>query len=458
MFDMSLYDESMSAGSSSAQAESHNIFMRGLAKFIRQSPTSFHAAYTGATYLEAAGFHRVDPAQPWPNTPGCYYLMRDGALIAWDVPANATRFSIIGCHTDSPAFQLKPTPQATTADGWGRLNFEVYGGMLPNSWLDRDLGLAGRLVTLEGEETLVSTGPLVRIPQLAIHLDRSAREQLHLDLEDHLQGVWTVDDPDADIMEVLAHEAGWESHDIAGWDIFTYDTQGPARLGADRQFFVSGRQDNLLSVYAGLWALIDSATGKADAVITDPRENKVKATENTSNCVRVLAAFNHEEVGSGSAVGAAGPLLEQVLERISGAIKAGNEHYRRMLAASTCLSSDVAHSVHPNYADRHDPHTRPVMGRGPVLKINANQRYSTDAVGHALWKRALRDAGVKSQAFVSKNSIPCGSTIAPLTATRLGITTVDVGAPILSMHSAREMCHSDDQVSMSRTMRSYYML
>lgn len=412
------------------------------ASFIEASPSSFHAAAEAARQLTHAGFSGVDEAAPWPGAPGNYFLVRDGAIVAWAVPeslADGAGFSIWGCHTDSPALKLKPTPDRTTSDGWGQLCVEVYGGALFNSWLDRELILAGVLYDRAGKRHLVRTGPIARVPQLAIHLDRNANQALTLDPQQHLQPIWTVDEPPASILHRLAREAGLAGKDdITGFDLLTATAQGPERFGSHDQFLAAGRQDNLSSVYAGLRAMM--------AYGADP----------SSESVTVFAAFDHEEIGSGTRSGAAGPLLEDVLRRTAAALGRDADGVARMIAASTCISADAGHSVHPNYPGVHDPETRPALGRGPLLKINANQRYATGGQGAALWARVCSAAGVSWQSFVSNNAIPCGSTIGPITATRLGILTVDVGIGLLSMHSAREMSHVDDALALSRAAERYF--
>lgn len=412
-----------------------------LGEYVAASPSSFHAARAAADRLAAAGFTEVAEDQDWPAAPGRYVVVRDGAFIAWIVPEGAepgTGFNIFGTHTDSPTFKLKPSP-TTGKFGWLQAGVEVYGGPLLNSWLDRELELAGRLVTLDGVEHLVATGPLLRFPQLAIHLDRAVNEGLKLDKQQHMNPVWGLGDPStADLLGLLAAKAGVDREEIGGYDVVAADTQ-PARVfGADGEFFASGRLDNLSSVHAGLRALEAAAESK------------------TGGAIAVLAAFDHEEVGSGSRSGAAGPFLEDVLARINAGLGADAMQAQRAFAASFCISADAGHAVHPNYAERHDPANRPVLNGGPLLKINANQRYTTDAPGAAYWAGLCRRAGVPYQEFVSNNSIPCGSTIGPLTATRLGIRTIDVGIPLLSMHSAREMAGVNDPFQLSRAAEAFF--
>ncbi|WP_426764888.1 M18 family aminopeptidase [Pseudarthrobacter sp. 1G09] len=409
--------------------------IQDLGAFVSASPSSFHAAHEAGRRLADAGFTRLDELEPWDGGAGRYFIIRDGALIAWVVPEHAgptTGFHILGAHTDSPSFKLKPKP-TTGAYGWLQAGVEVYGGPLLNSWLDRELRLAGRLVMLDGTEHLAATGPLLRFPQLAIHLDRAVNDGLTLDKQRHMNPVWGLGNPaDFDVLRVLASSVEGASVDparIGGYDVVIADTQAPAVFGGSGEFFASGRLDNLSSTHAGLAALIAHASsGSADAAAP----------------IAVLAAFDHEEIGSNSRSGACGPILEDVLVRISDGLGASVSQRRQALAASFCVSADAGHAVHPNYAERHDPANHPVLNGGPLLKINANQRYATDAPGAALWARLCGEAGVPYQEFVSNNAIPCGSTIGPLTATRLGIRTVDVGVALLSMHSARELCGVED--------------
>jgi len=413
-----------------------------LAGFITAAPSSYHAAAEAGRRLADAGFSRLDEAADWDTDgdgPGRHFVQRDGSVVAWVLPATAgptTPFRIVGAHTDSPGFKLKPRP-TVGSHGWLQVGVEVYGGPLLNSWLDRELELAGRLVTRGGAEHLVRTGPFMRIPQLAIHLDRGVNDGLTLDKQRHTAPVFGVGDPaQADVVGHLASLAGLDGGDVAGYDVTTVDTAAPARFGLGDVLFAAGRMDNLTSVHAGLRALVDAATGDADHI-------------------SVLAAFDHEELGSVSRSGASGPMLGDVLTRIGAGLGASPAQQLQAYAGSWCVSSDAGHAVHPNYPERHDPANRPVPGGGPLLKLNANQRYATDAAGAALWARACVSAGVPFQEFVSSNAIPCGSTIGPLTAARLGIRVVDVGAPLLSMHSARELGHVDDLAALAAALGAF---
>lgn len=429
-----------------------------LGAYVSASPSSFHAVHEAARRLDGAGFTALNELQAWdgaangageaapPAAEGKYYVIRDGALISWVVPAGAgptTGFNILGAHTDSPSFKLKPKP-TTGKFGWLQAGVEVYGGPLLNSWLDRELQLAGRLVMRDGTQHLTATGALLRFPQLAIHLDRAVNEGLTLDKQQHMNPVFGLGDPaGADLLGLLAARVPGAEVDpaqIGGYDVVIADTQAPAVFGANNEFFASGRLDNLSATHAGLTALIAHAG--------TPRPQGAP--------IAVLAAFDHEEIGSASRSGACGPLLEDVLVRISDGLGASASQRRQAFAASFCVSADAGHAVHPNYPERHDPANRPVLNGGPLLKINANQRYATDAAGAAFWATLCTDAGIPYQEFVSNNVMPCGSTIGPLTATRLGIRTVDVGVALLSMHSARELCGVEDPHRLATVTQAFF--
>jgi len=420
-------------------AASTTAYIDDFADFIAASPSSYHAAAEAARRLDEGGFTRLSESDEWPSEPGRRYILRDGAVVAWVQPEGAgatTPFRILGAHTDSPGFKLKPKP-TIDSHGWLQAGVEVYGGPLLSSWLDRELELAGRLVTRDGTEHLVRTGPFLRIPQLAIHLDRDANTGLTLDRQRHLTPVFGVGEPGtADLLEHLAGLAGLSGTDVAGYDLLTVDSQAPVRFGQDLALFAAGRMDNLSSVHAGLVAIL--AAGESDEI-------------------SVLAAFDHEELGSETRSGASGPLLDDILTRIGAGLGASVSQRLRAYAESWCVSADAGHSVHPNYPEKHDPANRPVAGGGPLLKINASQRYATDAGGAALWDRTCAQAEVEYQEFVSNNTVPCGSTIGPLTATRLGIRTVDVGIPLLSMHSARELCHVNDPIALSAAIAAFFV-
>lgn len=398
--------------------------------FIAESPSPYHAVTAAARRLETAGFTRIAEADRWADGGGGRYLIRGGALVAWWQPGGVEPhqpFRIVAAHTDSPNLRVKPLPDAGAA-GWRQVAVEIYGGVPLNTWLDRDLGLSGRLVLHGGAERLVLIDrPIARVPQLAIHLDRAVNDGLTLDRQAHLSPLWGVGPREhGAFLDVVAAEAGVDAAAVAGFDLMFHDVTPPAYLGPDRGLVAAGRLDNLSSVHAGVAALVAAAARQPTGVVP------------------VLAAFDHEEVGSVSTTGAGGPLLRAVLERLVGVRGGDAEDCHRAFAGSACLSCDLGHAVHPNYPERHEPGHTPMVNAGPLLKVNNNQRYATDAPGRALWTAACDQAGVPWQPYVARNSIPCGTTIGPITAGQLGVTTVDAGVAALSMHSARELCGADD--------------
>jgi aspartyl aminopeptidase len=408
-----------------------------LRAFLDASPSPFHAARTAAVRLGDAGFVEVGLGDDWTDLPPDGFVVDGGSVVAWRNPAAAgttAPFRLAGAHTDSPCLRVKPNPDDSFL-GWKQLNVEVYGGILNNSWLDRDLGIAGRLTLADGSTVLVDVDRgVARVPQLAVHLDRSVNDSLKLDPQQHLRPVWGVGSAGrGDFADWIAEQAG--SAAPAFWELCLYDVQPSAVLGAGRELLAGGRLDNQLSCWAAVSALIAAAPVAAIATVV---------------------LNDHEEVGSSSTTGAAGPLLERVLERHVSARGGGRVDFLRALAGSLCVSADNAHAVHPNYAERHDPDHRPMVNAGPAIKINSNQRYATSSATAAAFQRACEEANVAWQVFVSRNNMPCGSTIGPITATRLGIATVDVGIPQLSMHSARELCGVDDPPALAAALRAFF--
>lgn len=415
-----------------------------LMTFLAASPTPYHAVANAAERLEKAGFRQVAETDAWDATAGGKYVLRGGAIIAWYVPEGAaphTPFRIIGAHTDSPTLRVKPRPDSG-AHGWRQVAVEIYGGPLLNSWLDRDLGLAGRLSLRDGSTRLVDVDrPLLRVPQLAIHLDRSVTSDgLKLDKQRHMQPVWGMGDDvrDGDLIAFLEETAGLPSGEVTGWDLMVHPVEPPAYLGRDRELVAGPRMDNLLSVHAGTAALA-----------------AVAGQDSGLDFIPVLAAFDHEENGSQSDTGADGPLLGDVLTRSVFARGGSYEDRARAFAGTVCLSSDTGHAVHPNYAERHDPTHHPRVDGGPILKVNVNNRYATDGSGRAVFAAACEKADVPFQSFVSNNAMPCGTTIGPITAARHGIRTVDIGVAILSMHSARELCGANDPFLLANALVAF---
>jgi aspartyl aminopeptidase len=418
--------------------------LRGMLDFIDRSPSPFHAAAEAASSLDRAGFAEVHEVDAWPAGPGRRYLRRGGSLVAWATDEGhspTAGFRIIGAHTDSPNLRLKPHADAGRA-GYRQLAVEVYGGALLNSWLDRDLGLSGR-VAVRGqhgpEERLVLVDrPLFRVPQLAIHLDREISSQgLLLNAQQHLSPVMGLGDVSpGDVRALVATEAEVAPDDVLAWDLMLHDVTPSRLVGVDEELVSAPRLDNLCSSWAGLEALA--------SLLDEPPAH-----------VPVLVLFDHEEIGSTSDRGAASSLLPAVLERVVHGLGGAGDDRRRALAASLCLSADMAHATHPNYADRHEPGHQIQLNGGPVLKVNSNLRYASDAASGAAFVLACEQAGVPLQRYAHRSDLPCGSTIGPLTAAQLGVRTVDVGAPQLAMHSARELCGSLDPTWYASAMAAF---
>ena len=400
-----------------------------LCAFIDASPSPFHAARTVVGRLTAAGFAELDESAAFPTAPGGYVVRRGGSVLAWSAsgrPPAETGFRVVAGHTDSPNLRIKPQPDVDRV-GYRQLGVEVYGGPLLNSWLDRDLGLSGRL-SVRGrggaEPVLVRVDePVLRVPQLAIHLDRDVNAGLTLNPQLHLAPVWADASGGPGFRDWLAGVAGVDAADLLAWDLMTHDLTPARPLGRDGEFLAAPRLDNQATCHAGTTALIAAAEDSGGPARPVP----------------VLALFDHEEVGSGSERGAQSTLLTATLERIVAAAGGDRADYLRAMALSVVGSADMAHATHPNYPERHDPQHMVQLNGGPVLKTNAKLRYATDALGAGDFLLACEQAGVPCQVFVSRNDMPCGSTVGPMTAALTGARTVDFGAPMLSMHSAREL-------------------
>jgi aspartyl aminopeptidase len=416
-----------------------------LMRFVDRSPTPYHAVAETARRLREAGFEALQEADPWSLSPGDrrFVVRGDGSLVAFEAGRTSAvdaGFRVLGAHTDSPNLRLKPLADAE-AHGYRQLAVEPYGGVLLHTWLDRDLSIAGR-VALRGDglprTVLIDFGrPLLRIPSLAIHLHREVNhEGLKLNAQTHLAPVTGLEGAPR-LTELLASELRAQGHgdlradDVVGFDLALYDVQPAAVCGARGEFVTASRLDNLASCHAALCALLDaSASGPGDGT-------------------RMVVLYDHEEVGSRSAQGAGGTLLSDALERVVTGWKGGEpQGLSRAVARSVLASVDMAHAVHPNYADRHEPGHRPVIGRGPVLKRNANQSYATDARTAGLIQQLGEAAGAGLQHFVARSDLGCGSTIGPISAARVGMATVDLGNPLLSMHSCREMAGTADVAPM----------
>ncbi|MCA9514011.1 MAG: M18 family aminopeptidase [Myxococcales bacterium] len=425
---------------------------RDLLAYIDASPTPYHCVAETARQLDAAGFTRLAEGEAWPvELGGAYYVARGGNVIAFRVgtkaPAEAG-FRLLGAHTDSPNLRVKPEPDVRKA-GYAGLAVETYGGILDYTWLDRDLGLAGRVaVAGEGgdrfETRLVDVRrPILRIPSLAIHLNRGYKDDgLKLNAQQHLPpmlglaGAKDKDGPGA-LRRLVGEALGVDAGRVLSWDLALCDTVPCAVGGIDEELVFAPRLDNQASCHASLAALL--AAG--EAAVT-----------------QVIGLYDHEEVGSGSTEGADGPLMEWTLRRLAAAFapeRAETESLARAVSRSFQVSADMAHAVHPNYEDRHESGHKPMLNGGPVIKINVNQRYATSSEGAALFEALAREVEVPLQKFVNRTDLACGTTIGPITAAKLGIRTVDVGNPMLSMHSIREQAGTLDHPRMIAVMTRF---
>ena len=421
-------------------------YLDDLFSYINQAPTPYHAVAGSVTVLSGRGFQRLRHDDSWETLdPGSYYVIRnDASLIAFTLthsPQIGMPLRMAGAHTDSPGLKLKPNP-AQVHHGCVQLGVEVYGGALLAPWFDRNLSIAGRVSWSRNDGPLQCSlidfkRAVATIPSLAIHLDRDVNSTRSIDKQtDLVPLVMLSDDSSApDFPALLATELARQdpaSADatILAFDLFFYDTQPLCRVGLNGEFITGSRLDNLLSCHALVQAMVQNETRQ--------------------NCLIVLN--DHEEVGSLSTAGAQGPFLQNVLERLfpDPALR------QRVVGNSLFVSVDNAHAVHPNFAGKHDPHHLPRLNRGPVIKTNANQRYATNALTAALFRRFCAQAEVPCQQFVMRNDLACGSTIGPLTAAETGVPTVDVGVPQLAMHSIRETVGHLDGWHLLRAMTTFF--
>ena len=411
-------------------AESALAATRDLIAFIDASPTPYHAVAEVVRRLEAKGYQPLDEREAWSIQAGDRrYVVRSGAtVVAFEAGADAPSdggFLLVGAHTDSPNFRIKPKPDVKSA-GYRQVGVEVYGGVLYTTWMDRDLSIAGRVSLATGESRLVDfRRALCRMPNVAIHLNRSVnKDGLVLNPQKHMLPMLSTAESELGFVDLVAKQIDEAPDAIAGFDLCVYDLQGGSVGGVDNEFLFSARVDNLASCHAAVEALLGSG-------------------EPTSP-TRVVALYDHEEIGSQSDAGAKSRFLSSVLERVAQAYGGGSQAVDRAFARSLLVSADMAHAVNPNYVDKHDKQHQPKLGAGPVIKINASQSYATDGPAAAVFEQACKEGGFSAQRFVSRADMPCGSTIGPISAARMGIRTVDVGNPMLSMHSCREVCGTAD--------------
>jgi aspartyl aminopeptidase len=420
-------------------------FNEDLMAFLAASPTPFHAVDTMASRLLQVGFQRLEEADDWQLTPGGHYFVtrNESSIIAFiygkqDLATAGVR--MVGAHTDSPCLKVKPHPELVR-QGYFQLGVEVYGGALLNPWFDRDLSLAGRVSYRDTQGVLKSClvnfeKPIAIIPSLAIHLDREANNQRSINPQQHIPPVLMQvnEDTKPDFREVLKQHLSQQAINdvdkVLDYELSFYDVQPPALVGLEQNFLASARLDNLLSCYIGLQSLLNA--------------------DGEQSCL--LVCNDHEEVGSASACGAQGPMLEQLLARwIPDA-----QQRLRAIDRSMMISADNAHAIHPNYADKHDSNHGPQINAGPVIKVNANQRYATNSETSAVFRNLCDKVDVPVQAFVTRTDLACGSTIGPITASEVGVKTLDIGVPTFAMHSCRELGGVEDSYNLNRVLSAFF--
>lgn len=395
---------------------------KDLCDYIAKSPTPFHATKTLLELFLDNGFKQLNEVDDWAVESNSAYVItrNDSSIIAFRTGQDFERgFQMLGAHTDSPCLRIKPNPEIKK-HGYTQLGVEVYGGALLHPWLDRELSIAGRVsgITNDGElfhDLIDFERPIAIIPNLAIHLDRDANTKRAINPQNHLPIIiGQGDDIDfkALLLEQLAAQGRDDAQQVLEFELSCYDVQKPGLVGLNQEFVCASRIDNLLSTYIAARAILDTNTEQASLFIST----------------------DHEEVGSASACGAQGPFLKSVLQRLTDSPSSMTQ----LITRSTMVSCDNAHGIHPNYADKHDQNHGPLLNAGPVIKINSNQRYASNSISSAKFKRICDKLDIPVQTFVTRSDMGCGSTIGPITATELGIETLDIGAPQWAMHSVRE--------------------
>ena len=423
-------------------------FNQDLLNFLGSSPTPFHAVEIMASQFLSSGFVRLNEADCWRLVAGGRYFVtrNDSSIIAFTMGYGdiaESGFRMTGAHTDSPCLKVKPSPEIIKC-GYYQLGVEVYGGVLLNPWFDRDLSMAGRVSYLTAQGSLGNAlidfkSPIAVIPSLAIHLDNNANKNRTINPQKDLPPLLFLSENsnqsgfhDLLLQQLLEQDRSSDVAKILDYEISLYDTQPPALIGLHKEFIASARLDNLLSCYTLMSSLIKSGT-------------------DNQHC-NLMVCSDHEEVGSASACGAQGPFLESVLSRICGV----GENQIRALDRSVMISADNAHGVHPNFSEKHDANHGPILNEGPVIKMNANQRYASNSETAALFRHLCEQVQVPVQSFVVRSDMGCGSTIGPITASGIGIKTLDIGVPTFAMHSIRELAGHRDAYSLYQVLQQFY--
>ncbi len=409
-----------------------------LIDFLYDSPSACHGVKATQKILNENGFIEIKESDKWDlKAKGKYYVVKnDSALIAFEIGSGnieETGLRLIGAHTDVPGFRIKPNPQMLSEGKYIKLNTEAYGGPILHTWFDRPLSIAGK-VSLRGksplkpETRLVNINkPLLIIPSLAIHMNREVNEGFKINKQvDTIPLLGLINEKlekEDYLMNLLADELKVNKEDILNFELGLYEYEKGMLIGMNEELISSGRFDDLWMVYAGIRALIDSSENEA---------------------TKVMICIDNEEIGSLTAEGANSTLLNNILERIAIGLGKNKEEYYRALANSIMISADLAHAVHPNLGSKHDPTNRPILEGGPVLKIAASGSYSTDSFNGAIFAGVCETAGVPFQKFVNRSDVRGGTTIGPVTAANLTIPVIDMGAPVLGMHSIRELASVKD--------------
>ena len=423
-------------------------FSEDLLQYLNDSPTAYHAVENAAEILKKNNFKELKETEGWSLQKGGKYFVtkNQSGIIAFTLGESdlaSEGFRIIGAHTDSPNFKIKPGPCTVTPDGYVKVNVEVYGGAILSTWFDRPLAVAGRVILKENtelQERLIKIDkPIFMIPNLCIHFQRDVNKNCSYDKQKDIFPLLCLKEDGVDkgdyLLNLIQQETDIDKTNILDYELFLYEYQKGMFVGKDKEFISASRMDNLAMVYTGLSALVESA--------------------DKGNTYRMLAAFDNEEVGSTTAPGANSGFLMHTLNRICKNLGLTDDAYFRAVANSTSVSADSAHAVHPNYSDKHDPENRPVLGGGPTIKYSAAQKYGTTAFSAAYFMEACEQAGVPCQKYVNRNDIAGGSTIGPTVSSLTAIPTVDMGTPILAMHSIREFGAVIDNVYTKMAFLTY---
>lgn len=428
------------------------VFAKELIDFIYDSPSNFHVVENIKDKLNKKGFKELNIRDRWNiEKGGKYYIVKNGtaiiSLVIGQGEIEEEGFRIIGAHTDAPTFRIKPSPEILVENNYLKLNVEAYGGPILSTWLDRPLGLAGR-VSLKAQNPLYPATrllninrPVLIIPNLAIHMNRKVNEGVELNKQkDMLPLVSLINEEFSKnnfLIKLIAKELNVEADEIIDFDIFLYEFEKGSIVGLNNDFISCGRLDDLAMVHAGIEAIGEC---------------------NPSNATNVMVCFDNEEVGSSTKQGADSPMLRTVLERVVYALGKDKEDFFRALYSSFIISADMAHALHPNHTDVHDPTNRPIINKGPVIKINANQAYTTDSNSSAVYEMICEKAEIPVQKFVNRSDLRGGSTIGPISSTHIDIPSVDIGNPMLSMHSIRELGGVLDHYYIKKSFDEFYKI